>query len=154
MDSLELIRWNQNRDDNRWAPANEIVVCAVAPPTSRVLKSWTIPKELRYFDRKTQQRISFTCSASILHVMKDSLALYLSLRARAVCVCVCVCVRERVCVCVWERESVCVCVCVCERQSYGESCAFTLEFTVCQIQLHCSSIQMNWKIKWWYYNKL
>ncbi len=33
--SLELIRWNQNRDDNRWAPANEIVVCALVPPTSR-----------------------------------------------------------------------------------------------------------------------
>ncbi len=48
-------------------------------------------KETPYFDRKTQQRISFTCSASILHVMKDSLALYLSLRALA---CVCVCVRE------------------------------------------------------------
>ncbi len=147
MGSLELIRWNQNRDDNRWAPvlcrnlhpcqimhplveiatwlpnpnptpnpnpsptptpkptntrgciiwqgaefgttpANEIVVCALAPPTSGVLKSWRIPKELRYFDRIIQQRISFTCSASILHVMKDSLALYLSLRARARCVCV------------------------------------------------------------------
>ncbi len=86
--SPELIRWNQNRDDNRWAPANEIVVCALAPTTREVLKSWRIPKELRYFDRKTQQRISFTCSASILHVTKDSLALYLSLRAR-VCVCVC-----------------------------------------------------------------
>ncbi len=24
--SLELIRWNQNRDDNRWARANEIAV--------------------------------------------------------------------------------------------------------------------------------
>ncbi len=51
MGSLELICWNQNRD-NRWAPANEIVVCALAPPTSGVLKSWRIPKELRYFDRK------------------------------------------------------------------------------------------------------
>ncbi len=94
MGSLELIRWNQNREDNRWAPANEIVVCALVPPTTRepaVLKSWRIPKELRYFDRKIQQWISFTCSASILHVMKDSLALYLSLRA----VCVCVCVRDK-----------------------------------------------------------
>ncbi len=24
--SLELIRWNQNRNDDRWAPANEIAV--------------------------------------------------------------------------------------------------------------------------------
>ncbi len=47
-----------------------------------VLKSWRIPKELRYFDRKIQQRISFTCSASILHGMYDSLALSLSLRVR------------------------------------------------------------------------
>ncbi len=132
MDSLELICWNQNREDNRWAPANEIVVCAVAPPTSGVLKSWRIPKELRYFDRKIQQRISFTCSASILHVMKDSLALYLSLRARALCVCVCVCEWVR------ERET-----------KLRRAVSFTLEFTVRQIQLHCSSIQMNWKIKWY-----
>ncbi len=32
--SLELIRWNQNRGDDRWAPANEITVCALAPPTT------------------------------------------------------------------------------------------------------------------------
>ncbi len=25
---------NQNRDDDRWAPANEIAVYALAPPTS------------------------------------------------------------------------------------------------------------------------
>ncbi len=35
MGSLEFIRWNQNRDDNRWALANEIVLCALAPPTTR-----------------------------------------------------------------------------------------------------------------------
>ncbi len=38
MGSLELIRWNQNRDDIRWAPANEIVVWAVAPPLAEFLK--------------------------------------------------------------------------------------------------------------------
>ncbi len=49
---IDLIRWNQNRDDNRWAPANEIVVCALTPPTNR--EPGRIPKELRYFDTKTQ----------------------------------------------------------------------------------------------------
>ncbi len=33
------------------------------------LKAEEFQKELRYFDRKIQQMISFTCSASILHVM-------------------------------------------------------------------------------------
>ncbi len=72
-----------------------------------------------------------TCSASILHVVKDSLALYLSLRVR-----VCVCLTHthtHTHVCVWDKRR--------------ELCAFTLEFTVRQIQLHCASIQMNWKIK-------
>ncbi len=32
---LELIRRIQNRDDNRWAPANEIAVCALVLPTTR-----------------------------------------------------------------------------------------------------------------------
>ncbi len=35
----------------------------------RFLKAEEFQKELRYFDRKIQQRISFTCSVSILHVM-------------------------------------------------------------------------------------
>ncbi len=54
--------------------------------------------------------------------MKDSLALYPSLRA---------------------------CVCVCVKTKLRWAVRFTLEFTVCQIQLHCTSIQMNWKIKWY-----
>ncbi len=80
-----------------------------------VLKSWRIPKELRYFDRKIQQRISFTCSASILHGC-TTLSLCLSL-------------------CVWEKNA--------KRRRFMR---FTLELTVRQIQVHCASIQMNWKI--------
>ncbi len=34
--SLEYLQigWNQNRDNNRWAAANKIAVCALAPPTT------------------------------------------------------------------------------------------------------------------------
>ncbi len=32
--SHELICWNQNGDNNRWVPANEIVIFALAPPTT------------------------------------------------------------------------------------------------------------------------
>ncbi len=35
INQVELIRWNQNREANRWALANEIVVCALALPTTR-----------------------------------------------------------------------------------------------------------------------
>ncbi len=49
----------------------------------------------------------------------------------------------------FARVSVCVCVCVWERETKLRwAVRFTLEFTVRQIQLHCASIQMNWKIKW------
>ncbi len=34
INQVVCIRWNQNRDDDRWAPANEIAVCALAPPTT------------------------------------------------------------------------------------------------------------------------
>ncbi len=61
---------NQNRDNNRWAPANEIVVCALAPPTYR---------KTRQFLKAEIQRNSVILTVKYnkeyrLHAMKNWLA--------------------------------------------------------------------------------
>ncbi len=71
------------------------------------------------FHEMSKNNIFFYCLVAVLYDMHC----YFSFFA---CACVCVC----------------VCVCLCETKRRRDV-RFTLEFTVRQIQLHCSSIQMN-----------
>ncbi len=145
MGSLELICWNQNRDDNRWAPANEIVVCALAPQL--------MPRTRQFLKAEEFQRNSVILTEKYnkeyrLHVARQFCMLW-----KTLLLCIFLCARARarvcVCVCVWEtkrRRNVRL-----HTRVYGTSNAATLRIQMShniQKWNTAHSIQINWKIKW------